>query len=170
MRHVLLAILISVAQAGYASNLISNPIPPPPPAGVVTAEVKRQVDQFAERWNRHDMKAFAELFASDAEFVNVVGICWKGREEIYQAHQVTHSNMFKSSRLTVLDTTVRSPKDGIAIARSRWRLEGHTAPDGSALPPRTGLLVNILQRRDAGWLIIDSQNTDIIEGVLSRPQ
>ena len=170
MRPMLLAILVSLPQAGFAASPTPNPTTPQPAAGGFTAEVKRQVDQFTERWNRHDMKAFAELFASDAEFVNVVGIWWKGREEIYQAHQFTHSNMFKSSRLTVLETTVRSPKDGITIARSRWRLEGHTAPDGSVLPPRTGLLVNILQRRESGWLIIDSQNTHIIDGVLSRPQ
>jgi len=170
MRHLLFTILFSVAQTGYTSNPIPTTTTTPPPSGAFTAEVKRQVDQFAERWNRHDMKAFAELFASDAEFVNVVGIWWKGRDEIYKAHQFTHSNMFKNSHLTVLETAIRSPKDGIVIARSRWRLEGHMAPDGGSLPPRTGLLVNILQRTDTGWLIIDSQNTDIIEGALSRPQ
>jgi uncharacterized protein (TIGR02246 family) len=138
---------------------------------VTTADaVRHQVEQFAECWNRHDMKAFADLFAANAEFVNVVGLWWKGREDIFQAHKFTHATMFKSSRLTLLDTAVRSPQDGIAIARTRWRLEGHTAPDGSALPPRTGLLVTVLQRTGTGWLIIDAQNTDIVEGVLSRPQ
>ena len=58
------------------------------------AEVERVVAAFAESWSRHDMEEFAELFAPDAEFVNVVGM----------------------------------------------------------------------------WLIIDAQNTDIIEGVVSRPQ
>lgn len=29
---------------------------------------------FANAWNRHDMDEFASLFASDANFVNVVGV------------------------------------------------------------------------------------------------
>lgn len=38
------------------------------------AEVTQVIHAFAECWNRHDMDAFAELFAADAEFVNVVGL------------------------------------------------------------------------------------------------
>lgn len=37
-------------------------------------EVTNVVKAFAETWNKHDMNAFAELFAPDAEFVNVVGL------------------------------------------------------------------------------------------------
>jgi hypothetical protein len=78
--------------------------------------------------------------------------------------------MLKNSRLTILDTSVRFPVVDIAIARSRWGLEGHVSPDGSALSPRTGILLNVLARTSGAWSIIDSQNTDVIEGVLSRPQ
>ena len=135
-----------------------------------TAEVKRVVIAFAEAWNRHDMEAFAELFAPDAEFVNVVGMWWKGRAEIKVAHEFTHATMFKGSRLTILETSVRFPAPQLAIARSRWRLENHVSPDGEPLPVRNGVLVNVLALRDGRWSIIDAQNTDIIEGVVSRPQ
>ncbi|MCC6869604.1 MAG: SgcJ/EcaC family oxidoreductase [Burkholderiales bacterium] len=135
----------------------------------VTA-VTRIVHQFAECWNQHDMKAFADLFAPDAEFVNVVGLWWKGRDEIRRAHELTHATMFRDSRLTITDVSVRFPVPDIAIARSRWRLEGHVAPDGAPLPARTGVLLNVLASTSRGWAIIDSQNTDIIDGVLSRPQ
>jgi len=134
------------------------------------AEVNRVVAAFAESWNRHDMAAFAELFAPDAEFVNVVGIWWKGREDIRKAHEFTHSTMFRNSRLTMLDVSVRCPVPHLAIARSRWVLEGHVGPDGAALPARNGILVNVLTNVSGKWLIIDSQNTDIIEGAISRPQ
>ena len=135
-----------------------------------TSEVTRVVNAFAETWNRHDMDAFAQLFAADAEFVNVVGIWWKGRPQIKEAHEFTHRTMFKDSRLTILDTSVRFPSPEFAIARSRWQLEGHVSPDGQALPPRTGILVNLLASDGGKWTIIDSQNTDIMEGALSRPQ
>ena len=133
-------------------------------------EVRRVIDAFADCWNRHDMAAFAALFAPDAEFVNVVGMWWRGRAEIQAAHEFTHSSLFKDSRLSTLETQVRLPAEGVALARSRWRLEGHVGPDGSALPPRNGLLLSVLQYKAGAWQIIDAQNTDIIEGVVSRPQ
>lgn len=135
-----------------------------------TSEVTRVVGAFADTWNRHDMAAFAQLFAPDAEFVNVVGLWWKGRAEIKQAHEFTHATMFKNSHLTILETSVRFPSPQFAIARAKWRLEGHVGPEGQALPPRTGLLVNVLASNRGSWAIIDSQNTDIVEEVLSRPQ
>ena len=45
-------------------------------------EVTRVVEAFAGSWNKRGMNAFTESFSSDAEFVNVVGLWWKGRAEI----------------------------------------------------------------------------------------
>lgn len=98
------------------------------------AEVTQVVHAFAECWNQHDMNAFAELFAPDAEFVNVVGLWWKGRDEIKKAHEFTHATMFKNSRLTITDVSIRFPVASIAIARSRWVLEGHVSPEGRHFP------------------------------------
>jgi uncharacterized protein (TIGR02246 family) len=133
-------------------------------------EVKHIVEAFAENWNKHDMNAFAELFSPDAEFVNVVGLWWKGREEIKAAHEFTHQTLFKNSLLTVTEVSVRFPTPQIAIARCGWKLEGHVTPEGSPLPVRNGILLNVLRHESSKWFIIDSQNTDIIEGVLSKPQ
>ena len=135
-----------------------------------SAEVTQIVQAFAACWNRHDMNAFGALFAPDAEFVNVVGLWWKGREEIREAHAFTHATMFKNSRLTITDVAVRFPVKRVAIARARWTLEGHVSPEGAPLPARNGVLVNVLSLEPDGWTIIDSQNTDTIEGALSRPQ
>ena len=133
-------------------------------------KVTRTVHAFAECWNRHDMQAFADLFTTDAEFVNVVGLWWKGREEIKKAHEFTHATMFKDSQLTISDVSIRFPAETVAIARCRWVLEGHVSPEGNPLPARNGILVNVLSRNAKTWLIIDSLNTDVIEGVPSRPQ
>lgn len=134
------------------------------------AEVTRVVEAFAESWNKHDMNAFAELFSPDAEFVNVVGLWWRGRAEIKAAHEFTHQTLFKNSRLSIDEIAVRFAAPAIAISRCRWTLEGHVTPEGAPLPARRGVLLNLLRRESGKWLIIDSQNTDIIEGVASRPQ
>lgn len=137
---------------------------------MMAAKVSAVVASFSETWNRHDMAAFGDQFEPDAGFVNVVGLWWKGRPAIQGAHEFTHATMFKNSNLSFLATEVRFPAHQLAIALSRWTMQGHVVPDGAALPPRNGILVNVLAQSQGGWKIIDSQNTDIIEGVASRPQ
>jgi uncharacterized protein (TIGR02246 family) len=133
-------------------------------------EVTRIVNAFAAFWNAHDMHGFAGLFAADAEFVNVVGLWWKGRAQIQAAHEFAHQTMFKGSTLTFAEVAIRFPLPRLALARCRWNLTGHVAPDGGLLPERNGLLLNVLLRDDRRWSIVDSQNTDIIDGTITRPQ
>jgi uncharacterized protein (TIGR02246 family) len=133
-------------------------------------EVVLVVKAFAKFWNAHDIDGFAELFAPDAEFVNVVGLWWKGRAQIKAAHEFTHQTMFKNSTLTVVDVDVRFPVPDLALARCLWKLSGHVTPDGAPLPERTGVLLNVVRRDALRWLIVDSQNTDVVEGAVTRPQ
>lgn len=44
--------------------------------------------RFTEAWNERDPEKVAAIFDEDAEFVNVVGIWWHNREEIYKAYWV----------------------------------------------------------------------------------
>ncbi len=125
---------------------------------------------FADAWNAHDMNQLADLFAPDGHFVNVIGLWWRSSREIREAHAVTHASLFRDSRLDVLQTDTRQATADVALVRMLWQLSGHVSPMGETLPPRTGLLLFVLRRHDDGWTIVDAQNTDIVEGVLSRPQ
>jgi uncharacterized protein (TIGR02246 family) len=62
-----------------------------------TASVKSVVASLAESWNRHDMAAFAAAFCDDADFVNVIGMHWQGRQEIEAKHAQTHRTIFRNS-------------------------------------------------------------------------
>jgi hypothetical protein len=66
---------------------------------VTTTKPEHVAIAFTNAWNRHDMDEFASLFASDANFVNVVGVWWKNRSEIEAAHRATHETIFRNSRL-----------------------------------------------------------------------
>ena len=52
--------------------------------------VRSVMNEFPDAWNRHDMDAIGALFAEDADFVNVTGTYWKGRESIRLNHAFTH--------------------------------------------------------------------------------
>jgi uncharacterized protein (TIGR02246 family) len=137
---------------------------------VEAERVQAVILSFADAWYRHDMEALAGLFAEDAQFVNVVGLWWRGRDEIRGAHEFTHRTLFRHNRLTVADIDVRFPAADIAIARCHRVLVGHVSPEGEELPERHGILACVVRRDWQQWRIIESQNTDVIEGVLSRPQ
>ena len=123
--------------------------------------VNAVVHGFEEAWNRHDMDAFAMLFATDADFVNVIGMRWVGRDAIKQHHAASHATVFKTSTLKIEDTTVRFLKADVATARSVWVLSGIISEAGQLAPSRTGILTHVLQRIDGHWLIVLTQNTDI---------
>jgi len=119
------------------------------------------VHGFEDAWNRHDMDAFAKLFSPDADFVNVIGMRWIGRDAIKQHHAASHAALFKTSTLTIGDTTVRFLKPDVATARSLWTLSGITLESGQIAPTRTGILTHVLAWIDGHWLIMLTQNTDI---------
>jgi uncharacterized protein (TIGR02246 family) len=123
--------------------------------------VSAVVQGFEDAWNHHDMDALAALFASDADFVNVVGMRWVGRDAIRQHHAASHATIFKSSTLKIVNTTVHFLKADVATARSEWTLSGITSETGQLAPTRTGILTHVLQKFDGHWLIVLTQNTDI---------
>jgi uncharacterized protein (TIGR02246 family) len=44
------------------------------------------VATFETGWNTNDMKAIGSIFRDDAEFINVVGMRWRGKDAIVKAH------------------------------------------------------------------------------------
>ncbi len=124
---------------------------------------------FTDSWNRHDMKAFADLFAPDADFVNVVGMWWKTRDEIGAAHAHGHATFFRDSRLVGETQSVKFLGPDVATVHVVWELSGQREPDGSTGQPRRGILLFVLRRQGGRWLIHTAQNTDTLEGALTRP-
>ena len=113
-------------------------------------------------WNAHDMDAFGELFADDADFVNVFGMRWRDKKTIREEHRALHNSVFRKSTLTTRDTTVSFPAPDVAIARSSWDLVGLMSLTGEPQPDRRGILTHVLKKRKGQWVIILSQNTDIV--------
>jgi uncharacterized protein (TIGR02246 family) len=133
-------------------------------------DLKVLASAFVKAWNVHDMDALANLFDREADFVNVVGIWWQGREAIRQAHIQSHQTIFKDSTLSEDATTVKFITPDIALAHMTWTLNGHLTPDGTPGPSRHGILSFVMKREGKDWLIRSAQNTDIIPGLKTIPQ
>ena len=128
------------------------------------ANVRAVAMRQADAWNRHDAKAYAALFTTDADVVNVVGWWWKGRSELERKLTAAYAHMFRDSTLTITEVQVRFLTPSIAVAHARWTMRGATPPPG--IPePKEGLQTLILQKRAGAWLIGVFQNTNAIPEV-----
>jgi ketosteroid isomerase-like protein len=136
-------------------------------------DVRKFVSGFVTAWNQHDMEAFGKLFATDADFVNVAGARWKGRESIQINHAWSHGTIprdtpgfeksdshcgiFKTSTLRFTQIDVRFLRKDVAVALVNSELVG----DARTPNPRHTVLTIVLIRQNGGWLIAAAQNTEI---------
>lgn len=128
------------------------------------AEAARLARAFLAAWSRHDADALGALFAADADFVNVAGLWWHGRERIARTHRKAFLSCFAGARLTEERLETRALGPDAALARLRVRLDGQTAPDGTPAGPRRTLLLLAAARTPEGWRLVAAQNTDVAEG------
>ena len=63
------------------------------------AAARALVAQLEAAWNQHDMAAYGALFHDDAEWINVVGMHWRGKDEVMKAHTSFHETIFKNCQL-----------------------------------------------------------------------
>jgi uncharacterized protein (TIGR02246 family) len=119
---------------------------------------------FAAAWMARNADALADLFAEDADFVNVVGIWWEDRVAIRKAHHYGLTTFFRDSRLTVGRVKLREVAPGAAVVHARMILKGQRAPDGTEAGARHTILTFVMAERPDGWICVAAQNTDIVPG------
>ena len=114
-----------------------------------------------DAWNRHDVKALSSLVAEDVRFVNVAGVVLTGRGEFEALQSRTHAMQFKESVRAVSGTAIKFLTPDIAVAHVRWGMRGDKDRDGTTRQPRTGVMMQVLMKRDGKWAVVAAQNTNI---------
>jgi len=111
------------------------------------------------------MDAYAAQFTADADFVNVVGMHWRGRHEIGSRHAEIHQTIFRHSQLQQLGHSLQFINPDTAVAHLEWRMTGHDTKhlnDWRTPEVRTGVMTIVLVRSGDTWRIRAAHNTDII--------
>ena len=110
--------------------------------------LQEQNEAFVAAFNRGDIKAVAEAYAPDADFLSAQGQRLKGRDalEKYFAKGFADS---KGLKLNHSDRSVRFLKSDVAVADGTWEITGR--PDGN---PARGHYTAILMKHDGRWLIV----------------
>jgi uncharacterized protein (TIGR02246 family) len=156
LRHALLAGCLAACTYGQGGAVAQT-------GGADDAAVRTAVRTFEAGWNSHDMDAMFQAFAPDVEFVNVVGMYWRGLPDVKRAHQMMHETFFKATSNHIEDMQVRVVSPDAAIAVVRWRKGATPMPDGSVRPEGRDMMSMFLAKRDERWLVVSAQNTPIDE-------
>jgi uncharacterized protein (TIGR02246 family) len=128
------------------------------------AQIREALKGMDSAWNQHDIKAFVSYMTDDVEWVNVVGMWWKGKAQVYQAHEAFHRTIFKNRQLHEPEAVeLRLLAPGVVLATTIARADGFTTPSGHVEPPSRNVLTQVFVRRDGRWLVAEGHNTTIVE-------
>ncbi|WP_421725688.1 SgcJ/EcaC family oxidoreductase [Bauldia sp.] len=119
---------------------------------------------FFDRWNAHDADGIGELFADDADFVNVVGLWWRSRRAIRKAHAYDFDRIFANAHLDITELKIRELTPDIHVVHTVSILTGQTGPNDEIADDRMAVISLVAERRDSGFVIVSAQNTDRIDG------
>lgn len=120
------------------------------------------IQNYTNSWNLNECKGFANGFTEDADFVNIYGMVFSGKEEIEARHIKILQTFLKGSMLYILDTRLREVQPGLVIALVHWRLDGYRNPGSDiskAGETREGIYTQVFIKSEKDWEITSSQNT-----------
>jgi uncharacterized protein (TIGR02246 family) len=126
--------------------------------------IQAVIHGYGEAWNRHDMKALAELFTDDAHWVNIVGMHWPGKTAVVGAHEAFHRTFFQTTDIEIADLEIRALAPAVAAAVVRLKVGPFTPPDGILRPTADNCLSLILTNQGGQWRIAHGHNTVIDPG------
>src|SRR5690349_16311521 len=125
--------------------------------------IQRLASQFERAWNTHDMTLLGSMVTDDVDFVNVIGLQWKGRQQVVDAHAALHRDRFKNSVWANERVTVQFVRADVALARVEWNTRGDLQGDANNLqpgPPRRGIFLWVVLNQAGSWRIRAVQNTE----------
>jgi uncharacterized protein (TIGR02246 family) len=117
------------------------------------------VQAYFEAWNTTDADRLAALFWPDASWVNVVGMHWRGRDQVAFAHRAFLSTIFKDCKQTLVSIEPRIVAPGMALAVVTLIQDAYTTPDGNSMPEAHDRLTLMAVQRDGLWRLIHGHNT-----------
>ena len=129
------------------------------------ASLRKLVAEQTEAWNRHDAAAWSKDFAPDAEFINIVGTVFSGREEIEKRHAAVFASLFKDSRSEVTVRKILFVAPYVAVVDTEHVVTGYTGLPPGVQATEPGVLRTrmryVMKQTGGKWLIVAGQNTDV---------
>ncbi|MET0635170.1 MAG: SgcJ/EcaC family oxidoreductase [Chitinophagaceae bacterium] len=129
--------------------------------------INKQIDAMIYSWNNHNYDDLKNYTTENTDWVNVVGMWWKGRKESQYAHQVYHNTIFKTAVCEKKSVTIRFLTTDVAIAHIIWHFSDPNPvpmPDGKTPGPTDGLALLVYAKQNGKWLMETGENVVIDKG------
>jgi len=115
-------------------------------------------------WNAGDGLGWASVFTDEADYINVLGDVFQGREEIARQHVFTLGGPYKGSRIRIRKIT--EPAPNVAVIETEYDLTGFNVLAPGIAPTAPGVLKSrmkyIALKQGEQWYFIAAQNTAIL--------
>ncbi len=126
--------------------------------------IDSQVNRMVSDWNTHEFKNMDSYATEDVDWVNIVGMWWKGRAEVEKSHQTGFDYFFKGVPFTRKSLAIRFLTSDVAIAHLFCHVGSLFPPDGidrvtNRTPETDNLLTLVYVKRKGTWLLSAGQNT-----------
>ena len=127
-------------------------------------QIQSQVAQMVSDWNTHEFKNMDSYMTEDVEWVNIVGMWWKGRAEVKAAHQGNFGAFFKGVPFKQKSLQTRFLTKDVAVATLISNVVEFFPPDGidhgnNKMPASDDILTLVFVKKNEKWLIASGQNT-----------
>jgi uncharacterized protein (TIGR02246 family) len=110
--------------------------------------------KWTEAWNKGDMESLSALYAEDADYVNMDGSAYKGREAIVQ---IFSESPYKGAQISIERMHIRLIKPNIMVGDSKWAFTGVAEVEGQK-PPTEGTSTAVVVNRDGNWVIVSHRS------------
>lgn len=118
-------------------------------------ELRGLIGELVEGWNAGDGTSYARPFAEDADFVNIMGLKARGREQIAFGHDEILSTYYKGTKLACEVEAIRFLRPDVALADLSLRLEGS---DGMPFTLRASSAGVVFSKDGGRWSIAAFRN------------
>jgi uncharacterized protein (TIGR02246 family) len=129
------------------------------------AAIEAQIDAMIQSWNNHNYDDLENYTTENTDWVNNVGMWWKGRKESQYAHQFYHNTFLKDVEMKKKSTTIRFITKDVALAHLIWHYGAYIAPDGKKYGDKDGLATLVFVKEKGNWMMTAGQNEDIVSEV-----
>ncbi|OKS86420.1 SgcJ/EcaC family oxidoreductase [Mucilaginibacter polytrichastri] len=129
--------------------------------------VRETIARFGNSWAKGNFSDMVDYMTPDCNWINIVGMQWKGLKEVQYAHQFYVSSMFKGIVPQTLDSSIRFITPDVAIAYWKSHMPAFYPPDGvnrggNKHDEADDIATIVLVKKSNKWYITSAQNVSVI--------
>lgn len=145
-----------------AAPALGQPQSAAPVSAEDQAAVRAWLDNCAEAWAAGDAVRMFDSASDDVEWVNIVGMHWRGKTQVLAVHDLYLTTMFRGVPLTLRRIeSLRPAGPDVVIAVVRWSVGQFSPPDGSVVPASDDRMTLVFHRTASGLQLIHGANVQI---------